>query len=552
MAACLLPVEANETLPSVCFENPVLPGFHPDPSIVRVGDDFYLVNSSFEWFPGVPIFHSKDLVNWRQIGHVLNRPSQLNMVKNRPSSGIWAPTIRYQDGLFYVVVTCKQCQNSEHESNNLFVTAKDPAGSWSEPVWIKGAKGIDPTLFWDDDGKPYYLGTTHDESIGGPRKWPTEDRVYIQPIDLETGYLTGEPTILLNGHAQNARFAEGPHLYRRDGKYIVMIAEGGTWNSHAITVFESDKLLGPYQPQQINPVLTHRHLGNDAQITTLGHADLVDTPDGDWWAVMLGVRPRSNGNYYLGRETFLTSVSWQGTTPIFNPGFGRVFLREQRPDLEPEMWVKNHRDEFDGTELALHWNFLRTPQSDFYRISDGQLLLKAKPVALTEQDNPALVAQRITSHYQQFGTQLDFQPQAEHEAAGLTLYQNDRFHYRLERFVGGVRLIRAYNTDRKQLAETVVASADYREPSVQLWAKLTGDDIQFLFGEDRQSLQPLGELQSVDAISTNHSGGFIGAYAGVFHTGSLSGSWAGFDWFDAAPLATRDTLPLTEYNPLCN
>ena len=303
------------------FRNPVIPGFHPDPSVCRVGEDYYLVTSSFEWYPGIPVFHSRDLVNWKQLGHVLDRPSQLNMVDTKPSMGIWAPTIRYHEGKYWVVVTCKECKNDCDCGFNFFVTADDPAGPWSDPVYVRGAPGIDPTIFWDDGGKAYYVGSTH--QLWGGRRWHAEDKIYIQEMDTETGETLSDPVYLTSGHATNARYAEAPHIYKIGEKYLLLVAEGGTWNMHAVTAFEADSVTGPYSPLHSNPVLTHRHLGNRAPITTIGHADLVQTQNGEWWSVMLGVRP-IDGNYYLGRETFLTPVEFQGHIPVFNPLKGQA------------------------------------------------------------------------------------------------------------------------------------------------------------------------------------------------------------------------------------
>ena len=263
------------------FNNPILPGYHPDPSITRVGDDYYLVNSTFIWFPGLPIYHSKDLVNWKLIGHALDRPDMVDLTGLADLLGIYAPTIRYHDGLFYIITTCTYCEG------NFYITAKDPSGPWSDPIWLKDAPGIDPSLFWDDDGKCYYTGS-------GPvvkEDWPTQRDIYIQELDLAQKKLVGEPKHLTFGHANNASFTEGPHIYKRNGKYMLMVAEGGTGDAHAMTIHHSDSIYGPYVADYINPVISHRHLGKDYPIQATGHADLVETQNGEWWSVMLGKRP---------------------------------------------------------------------------------------------------------------------------------------------------------------------------------------------------------------------------------------------------------------------
>ncbi|MEM9987108.1 MAG: glycoside hydrolase family 43 protein, partial [Bacteroidota bacterium] len=282
------------------FSNPILPGFNADPSICRVGDTYYMTHSTFEYFPALPILKSKDLVNWEKIGHAIHRPDQVNLPDGLDNSnGMFAPSIRYHDGTFYVICTCVGC------GGNFIVTATDPAGPWSDPRWIKGAVGIDPTLFWEDDGRCYYLGAGH--VTGGKKEWPGQNGVYMQEIDLTQGKLLGEPIQLTHGHAANARWTEGPRLFKIDGEYLLMAAEGGTSEYHAVTVFNSKNLLGPYIPNHANPVMTHRHLGYTHPFIQTGHSDLVQTQEGDWWSVLHAKRP-IEGYSLLCRETFLAKV----------------------------------------------------------------------------------------------------------------------------------------------------------------------------------------------------------------------------------------------------
>lgn len=336
------------------FRNPIISGFHPDPSICRVGDDYYLVTSSFEWFPGIPVYHSKDLMHWNQIEHVLNRPSQLQIKDDLPHShGLWAPTIRHHDDKYYVICT------AQGAGGNFYVTAERPEGPYSEPVFLKDAPGIDPSLFFDDDDTCWYMGSINETPEQD--KYPCEDRIYLQQLDLAKGTLVGERHILTSGHAVNAPHCEAPHIYKINNRYYLVLAEGGTWENHAVTVCSSDQVIGPYVPGIANPVLTHRHLGTNTDITTIGHADLVQTPEGRWWAVMLGVRPVQSYTM-LGRETFLTPVTFQHGWSVFNEGVGRVKLIEKATGLPlspvPEELV---RDDFNGDSLRLCWNFLRTP-----------------------------------------------------------------------------------------------------------------------------------------------------------------------------------------------
>lgn len=254
------------------YKNPVIPGFYPDPSVCRVGNDYYLVTSSFEYFPGVPVFHSKDLINWKQIGHCLTRDSQLNLDKCYFSAGIYAPTIRYHDGVFYMVTT------NVSGSGNFYVSATDPAGEWSDPIWVKQG-GIDPTLFWDDDGTCYFM------SNGG-----FEGGTAISKIDIATGKLLSEPVTVWLG--EGGRFPEAPHIYKKDGYYYLLIAEGGTEYAHAVTIARSKNIFGPYESCPSNPILTHsKRSAQNSPIQGVGHADLIQAHDGSWWAVFLGFRP---------------------------------------------------------------------------------------------------------------------------------------------------------------------------------------------------------------------------------------------------------------------
>jgi len=521
-----------QNVPST-YKNPVISGFHPDPSITRVGEDYYLVNSSFNMFPGIPIFHSKDLVNWTQIGHVLDRTEQLNMKTPSNGGGIWAPTIRYYNGLFYVIVTCKQCINTCNCGDNFYVTAQNPAGPWSNPIWVDTSFGIDPTIFWDDDGKTYYIGSTHD--LEGGREWPSQDKIYISEIDLKTGKIITEPIVLTSGHATNAKFAEGPHIYKIKGKYLLMISEGGTWSNHAITTFVADKVTGPYIPTQVNPVLTHRHFGNDFPITTIGHADLVQTQNGDWWAVMLGCRPIDD-KYYLGRETFLTPVTFEGTTPIFNKGKGQVLLEDKRPNL-PWFPFKDKNiflDDFNSSNLNVKWNFIRTPKEKWYSIVDGKLIIKTRPEKITEINNPSVIAQRLKYLKSSAICKLTYNPKNESEVAGLVTFQNENFQYQLLKVKDSIKLIKVYNQNKKIQTIKQVASVKYEEQTVLL--KMTNEDmtLKFFYGEDEINLQRIGEDQDASVITTQVAGGFIGAYIGLYTSsnGKKTKNYAIFDWFE--------------------
>lgn len=510
------------------FKNPILPGFHPDPSLCRVGDDYYMVTSSFEWFPGLPVFHSKDLVNWEQIGHVLNRPSQLQMKDGLKASwGLWAPTIRYHNGLYYVICTATGC------GGNFFVTAKKPEGPYSEPIFIKDAPGIDPSLFFDDDGKAWYCGSINGNDKTPPRRYPAEDRIYIQQLDLATGKFIGERHIVSSGYAINSPYAEAPHIYKINGKYYLMIAEGGTWEDHAVSIFTADQVTGPYTPFICNPVLTHRHLGNDIDITTIGHADWVQTQNGDWYAVMLGVRP-VNGYNMLGRETFLTPVSFQGEQPIFNPGIGRVLMEDKFPNLpESPVALLPARDDFDTDSLRFCWNFLRTPFERWYELKNSRLYINLRPQKATELVNPSLIARRVEDHRFKAITSMNFKPSSVNEEAGMIIMQNDRFQYRLVLVGKGktpqeLRLILV-----KDGKEEILARVPYKINEVVLAVQGDGLKYSFLYGTSEDQLEFLGKDVDATVCSTNVAKGFIGPFVGMYASsnGKVSKNKAAFDWF---------------------
>jgi xylan 1,4-beta-xylosidase len=308
--------------------NPIIPGFHPDPTICRVGEDYYIAVSSFEYFPAVPIFHSRDLVTWTQIGNVLDRESQLDLRKAIDSGGIFAPTLRHHDGRFWLVTT----NQAQIPRGQLIVSAEDPAGPWSEPVFVAGALGVDPDLAWDEDGICHLTWSTFGDASS----------ILQAGIDPRTGVLLSEPQRLWSGTGLAA--PEAPHVYLRDGWWYLLIAEGGTARGHAVSVARSRSITGPYEGNPANPILTHRSTADPVQNT--GHADLVQLPSGQWAAVYLGVRPRGfTPQFHVnGRETFLAAVRWEDDWPVFDEG------RYQVPQADTAFI-----DEFDGGTLRPQW-----------------------------------------------------------------------------------------------------------------------------------------------------------------------------------------------------
>ena len=312
-----------------------------------------------------------------------------------------------------------------------------------------------------------------------------------------------------------------------------MIAEGGTWENHAVSIFTADQVTGPYTPFICNPVLTHRHLGNDIDITTIGHADWVQTQNGDWYAVMLGVRP-VNGYNMLGRETFLTPVSFQGEQPIFNPGIGRVLMEDKFPNLpESPVALLPARDDFDTDSLRFCWNFLRTPFERWYELKNSRLYINLRPQKATELVNPSLIARRVEDHRFKAITSMNFKPSSVNEEAGMIIMQNDRFQYRLVLVGKGktpqeLRLILV-----KDGKEEILARVPYKINEVVLAVQGDGLKYSFLYGTSEDQLEFLGKDVDATVCSTNVAKGFIGPFVGMYASsnGKVSKNKAAFDWF---------------------
>lgn len=512
------------------FKNPILPGFYPDPSICRLDEDYYLVTSTFEYFPGVPIFHSRDLVNWRQIGHVLDRPSQLNLDFTPCSKGIYAPTIRYHNGIFYMITTFVVSQTGERR--NFYVTATDPAGDWSDPIWLDHAPGIDPSLFFDQDGKVYYTGNRVPPE---GQDHPKHNQIWLQELDLESQKLVGPVYGLWDGALKNAHAQEAPHLYKINDYYYLMIAEGGTGFTHAVTIARSKSVTGPYESAKINPILTHRHLGRNHPIVNVGHADLVQTQNGDWWMVCLASRPY--GGYYrnLGRESFLVPVTWEEGWPVVNPGSGVIETEIPFPNLPEHCWPKQPScDHFEGQTLDQQWNFIRTPRGQFWSLTEkpGCLRLKAKKTMLSDVDNPAFIGRRQQHFNFDARTKMRFTPE-QHTAAGIVLLQSNQYHFRFEYAqVDQQKLLKLVT--REDGEEQVVASVNLNSAELYLKVEARKQAYSFAFAVESEQWQYLVKDIDGTILSTDKADGFVGAYMGLYISGNGhdSDSFADFDWFE--------------------
>jgi alpha-N-arabinofuranosidase len=509
------------------YQNPILTGFYPDPSITRAGDDYYVVNSTFAYFPGIPVFHSQDLVNWRQVGNVIDRPSQLDFDSLRISEGVFAPTIEYQDGTFYVLNTCVGC------GGNYLVTASDPAGPWSDPVWLRDVGGIDPSLFFDDDGRAWVLN--NDAPIGPPL-YQGHRAIWIQEFDPETNQTFGPRTLLVNGGVDLSTkpiWIEGPHLTKVDGWYYLTAAEGGTAIGHSQVVLRSRDVLGPYDPHAGNPILTQRDLDPDRSnpVTSAGHADMVQTQNGEWWATFLAVRPYEGDYYNTGRETFLLPVEWVDGWPVILPNGRPIPYRHARPDLprdaEPAIPTTGGftvREEFDGPELAPYWLMIRTPREQWYDFATepGFLTLRARPELLGRRSQPTFVGRRQQHTSATATTVMTYAPQRPGDRAGLAAFQNDDFYYLMSVTLDGnqpvIQLHRAAGRG-EGAAPTLVASERLEGPAgapLYLRIRADRDRYDFLFGYEPGEWIPLHEGADGKVLSTRTAGGFVGVTFGLY------------------------------------
>jgi alpha-N-arabinofuranosidase len=522
------------------YHNPIIPGFHPDPSICRVGEDFYLITSTFEYFPGLPIFHSRDLVHWRQIGHVLDRPEQLNLDGVRPSHGLYAPTIRHHDGTFYVINTLVDRREDPGPHGNFIVTATDPAGPWSTPYWLEDAPGIDPSLLFDEDGRVWYVGNRH--VFEGHYRGHCE--IWLQELDLAAMQLTGEKVTLWDGALKGAVYAEAPHIYKINGLYYLMIAEGGTGHDHAVTIARSEAITGPYEPNPRNPILTHRHLGRDYPIVGTGHADLVETQYGEWWMVALAMRPYDGHFYNLGRETFLTPVRWEEGWPIVSPGIGHIACEHGAPNLPEHRWpTRPTCDHFESSSLDHHWNFLRTPRASFWSLTErpGYLRLRLRPERLSELANPSFVGRRQQHINFAVRTAMEFTPQGPDECAGLSLVQNNDHHFRFVCCLtsDGKRVVRLVK--RLKGVETVVGEQTVADGRLYLKVEAYGQSYNFYATTAPETWIAIAEEVDGRLLSTPVAGGFVGAYIGIYagSNGKASDNVADFDWFEYKEITER-------------
>ena len=515
------------------YKNPVLPGFHADPSVCRAGDDFYLVNSTFQYFPGVPVFHSKDLIHWEQVGNCLTRKSQVDLSglygqKNAElgwtNAGIYATTIRHHNGRFYMVTTLFPSRR------HFYVWTDNPAGEWSEPVVIDFAIGsCDPTLYFEDD-KCYFL-------------WKEGD-IKICEIDVATGKKIGEIHHL--GVGLGGRYPEGPHIYKKDGWYYMMLAEGGTEQGHHVNILRSRSLFGPYESNKANPILTHFSMEmQNSDIQGLGHADLVQAPDSSWWMICLGYRTSGYLLHVMGRETFLAPVRWdKNAWPVVN---GNGTLQADMdcatlpqvpfapdPLREEFNYIKRNApaDSYSSIGFAYGWHSIGNHDFSRYSLTERNGWLRLKPAAditLDAATSPTFVARRQTERNFTATTLLDASKMSDGMQAGITAYAAPLNHYDVVVEKRGGKLFAKSNI---RIGEMTHTFKELPLKSSVAYLRITSDrDYYYLeVSDDGAKFQPLGRMD-YRYLTTEVIGGFTGVMLGVFAQGNGKGC-ADFDWME--------------------
>ena len=498
------------------FQNPVIGGMNPDPSICRVGDDYYLVTSTFEYFPGLPIYHSKDLVHWKLIGYALSRKTNCPLLGcESATGGNYAPTLRYHNGTFYVACTNYGGQGSQGQ---FYVTATDPAGPWSEPIWV-GNWYVDPSISFVNDTMYYLSPNNADGFLLGIMNPATGKYIVpLKKIALGTGGVA----------------PEGPHLYKIDDYYYLMSAEGGTGYQHMEVIQRSQSPWGPFEVSPINPVLSNKDVP-DHPIQAIGHADLIQLQDSSWWAVCLGFRPKGGTYHHLGRETFLAPITWDEEGWPKAGADGIVEEEYPIPDLPAHIWeTEPIRDDFDNDTLHLPWNFIRNPHVEDWSLTgnQGYLRLNGSKISFKEKDSPAFIGRRQSSFNIVASAKVSFTPADTNEEAGLVVRGDDKNHYDLLiTLFAGKRVVML-----RQILGDITTNLNYREiPDGDIILHISATDLEYRFWvqQEGHTAELIGTALTKD-LSTEKIGGFTGVFIGMYASGNGAGNTnpADFDWFD--------------------
>ena len=524
------PLKADE------FYTPILQGCYPDPAITRKGDDYYMVCSSFAMFPGVPVFHSKDLVNWTDLGGVLNDVTQFNPHNTGISQGVYAPGITYNphNDTFYMIVTA-----FSGNLGNIIVKTKDPKKGWGNPIKL-GFGGIDPCIFFDDNGKGYIVH--NDAPDNGKERYNGHRVIKIWEYDVENDkVIPGTDKIIVDGGVDPAKkpiWIEAPHLYKKDGKYFLMCAEGGTGGNHTEVIFKSDNPKGPFIPAPSNPILTQKYFPRDRanKVDWAGHADLVKGPGDKYYGVFLAVRPNEKNRVNTGRETFILPVDWSGEFPVFENGLIPLEPKMKMPKGVTENKTGKDgffpngnftfKDNFTSDKLDYRWIGLRGPREKFITTSKKGLTITPFDTNIKELKPTSTLFYRQQHNSFSLTTTMEYKPKSDKDLAGVVALQNEGSNY-----VFGITMkdkdyyvvLQKNQKTRRDAAinSTIVASAkiDVKKP-VQLQMKANGDEYVFSYSINGVDFVPVGGPVSGDILSTDVAGGFTGCLLGLYATSS--------------------------------
>jgi len=527
-------VYKNHRLSSTEFYNPILQGCYPDPAITRKGDDYYMVCSSFAMFPGVPIFHSKDLVNWKQMGHVLDRTSQLDVHDTGISAGVYAPGITYNsiNDTFYMITTA-----FAGGSGNIVVKTKDPLKGWSDPIKL-AFNGIDPSIFFDDNGKAYVVH--NDAPNQGKALYDGHRVIKIWEYDIENDkVIAGTDKIIVDGGVDLSKkpiWIEAPHIYKKDGRYFLMCAEGGTGGWHSEVIFVSDSAKGPYKPAPSNPILTQRYFAKDRanKVEWAGHADLVSGPDGKYYGVFLAIRPNEKNRVNIGRETFILPVDWSGEFPVFENG-----LIPMEPKLKMPEGIENkttqagffpngnftYNENFTSPTLDHRWVGLRGPREAFMSQTKQGLRINPFETNIKELKPTSTLFYRQQHNNFSFTTTMEYKPGLEKDLAGIVCLQSEGSNYVFGVTKNGEDYILLLERNERKVkgsrdvSSSILASTkiDIKNPT-RLRVEAKGDDYAFSYAIGQGNFINLGGTVSGDILSTNVAGGFTGSLLGLYAT----------------------------------
>lgn len=503
------------------FYNPILPGWYSDPSICSNGDDYFMVTSTFSYFPGVPIFHSTDLVHWKQIGHVLDRTEQLPLDGQRVSQGIFAPAISYNphNQTYYMITT-------NIRKGNFYVKTKDPFGQWSVPVWLPDVGGIDPSFLFDDDGEAYIVNNNIPD---GGSAYEGHRAIRIIKFDVENDKTIGRSKMLVNGGvnlAEKPIWIEGPHLYNINGSYFLMCAEGGTSVDHREVIFKSNSPFGPFIPWKENPILTQIHLNENRElpITCAGHADLIKRSNGEWWAVFLACRPIDNEFENLGRETFMLPIHWsKDGFPYMTKNDEAIPRIIQMEGIKRDSFVTfgnfEKNDDFGATELGMEWLTIRGDAAGLYNFTEvpGYLTLKCTDVATNELKVPAFIGRRLQHHKFESTTSMYYTPSTETESAGMLLMKDEQHQYLLVvEKIDGKHAISVKKVGATSLDVLSTENILIEEEPIQLKIASNGLDFSFYYALGSDDWKLLADNIDASYLSTTNAGGFTGTTIGMY------------------------------------